>query len=325
MDWVTARQAAIAKKKQADEERDRGRAERTEEDSKKQEAKRKREEYHSESPTKKQRKEAKNKKNAVYMRKKRADEKAKEDSYKERCKTTGCQYAPPVRKEKAGDSAIRHEQMEQQLSLRENVKEKERLRKEATRLSAKLDMFCSFLSDGEFGPVGNDYHKMFFVDFEWDEDRCKEACRKLGRITGADAYAPPRNDCEADATELRRNGEGHLLMPYHPDLLATQYKIGNRARRRLEMDYYCASDTLHYLAEHFDWTEEDQHQKQDAIMKAAQRKLRFAFKFHQPKPTSNWFVPQPGEDETPDQRHHRFLAMESMYNPVVLVVRRNDT
>ena len=165
---------------------------------------------------------------------------------------------------------------------------------------------------------------MFFVDSEWDEDRCKEACRKLGIITGADAYVPPRNDCEAYATGLRRNGEGHLLMPNHKDFMATQYKIGNRARRRLEMDYYCALDTLHYLADHFDWTEEDQHQKQDAIMKAAQRKLRYVFKFHQPKPTSTAFRPQPREGETSDQRHQRFLAMERMYNPVVLVVR-DDT
>jgi len=305
--------SAIAKK--ADE-----RAERTE-DRKKQEAKRKREEYNSESPTKKQRKEAKNKKNAAYKREKRAAEKAKEDSYKDRCKTAGCQYVPPVRKEKAGDRVIRHDQMDQQLSLRENMKEKERRRKEATRLRAKLELFCDFLSDSEFGPVENDYHKMFFVNFEWDEERCKEACRKLGRITGADAYVPPRNNCEAHATELRRNGEGHLLMPFHTDYMATQYKIGNRARRRLEMDYYCALDALHYVAEHFDWTEEYQSQKQDAVMKAAQRKLRFAFKFHLPKPTSTWFVPQPGE--TSDQRHQRFLAMESMYNPVVLVVR-ND-
>jgi len=321
MDWAEARQAAVAR---AQQERDRGRAKRTEEERRKQDAKRKREERNSESPSKKRRKEANNKQNAANMRKKRAAEMAMEESYKDRCKTAGCQYVPPVRKEKAGDRVIRRDQMDQQISLRDNVKEKERLRKEATRLSTKLDMFCSFLSESEFGPVGNNYSKTFFVDSEWDEDRCKAACRKLGTITGADAYVPPRNDCEALATGLRRNGEGHLLMPSHKDFMATQYKIGNRARRRLEMDYYCALDTLHYLAEHFDWTEEDQHQKQDAIMKASQRKLRHVFKFYQPKPTtSTAFVPQPREGETSDQRHQRFLAMERMYNPVVLVVR-ND-
>jgi hypothetical protein len=304
----------------AQEEQDRERAE----ERKKKDAKRKRDERKSESPTMKQRKEANCKKSAAYKRKKRADEKAKEDSYKDRCKTAGCQYVPPVRKEKAADREFRHDQMDEQISLREDAKENERVRKEATRLSAKLDMFCSFLSDREFGPVGSNSRKMFFVHSEWDEDRCKEACRKLSRITGADAYVPPRNDCEASATELRRNGEGHLLMPNHKDFMATQYKIGNRARRRLEMDYFCALDTLLYLAEHFDWTEEDQHQKQDDIMKAAQRKLRYVFKFYLPRPTtSTSFVPQPGEGETSNQRHQRFLAMERMYNPVVLVVR-ND-
>ena len=188
MDWATAvtdrqalRQALIAQ-----EEQDRERAE----ERKKKDAKRKRDERKSESPTMKQRKEANCKKSAAYKRKKRADEKAKEDSYKDRCKTAGCQYVPPVRKEKAADREFRHDQMDEQISLREDAKENERVRKEATRLSAKLDMFCSFLSDKEFGPVGSNSRKMFFVHSEWDEDRCKEACRKLhvSRITGADAY-----------------------------------------------------------------------------------------------------------------------------------------
>ena len=188
MDWAKARQAAVARA----QERDRGRAKRTEEERRKQDAKRKREERNSESPSKKRRKEANKKQNAANMRKKRAAEMAMEESYKDRCKTAGCQYVPPVRKEKAGDRVIRRDQMDQQMSLRDNVKEKERLRKEATRLSTKLDMFCSFLSESEFGPVGNNYSKTFFVDSEWDEDRCKAACRKLGTITGCICTPPKR-------------------------------------------------------------------------------------------------------------------------------------
>ena len=126
MDWAKARQLAVARAAERDRER-------AEEDRKKQ--------YNSESPTKIQRKEAKKKKNAANMRKKRADEKAKEESYIDRCKKAGCQYVPPVRKEKAANRVIRHDQMDQQISVRENAKEKEKLRGSTPSLTRSAAFF----------------------------------------------------------------------------------------------------------------------------------------------------------------------------------------
>ena len=291
-------------------------------DDRKKEAKRKREEYNSESPTKEQRRKQKNLASAEYKKRQRAAQKAEEDSYKDKCKTAGLQYVPPARKEKAADRSRRLCEMDKQISARQQSKEKERLRKEAARLRSKLDLFCKYLSEGEMGPVGTDYRKMFFIGVDWDEDRCKEACTRLGGTTGGDLYLPPREDCEIDASELRRNGKGNVLMPNHPDYVATLYKSANRARRHLEMDYFCAMGVLHYLSEYFEWTREERNQREDDIMKAAQRKIRREFKFHLPEATVD-FVPRP-ENETSEERHQRLLAMEEkMYNPVV-VACNND-